>query len=263
MKKLIRRLLNSRGYDLIKTDEFREVYPDISDVSGLSFYRTPIGNYYVPEESANDPVARAMARGRIFEPEVVEAASRYIEPKSIVLDVGANYGQMSMLFSRTVGEGGEVYSFEAQEFVFDVLKRNIEANGCRNIRPVFGAVYDKRDMDLVFPVPDFKRFGAYGSYGIDPRATSGNIVKSLTIDSMQIDKPISFMKIDIQGSDLHALRGAVNTIREHKMPIIFEYEQQFQDEFNTTFQDYVDFVNEINYRFESTILDINYLILPR
>jgi Methyltransferase FkbM domain len=76
------------------------------------------------------------------------------------------------------------------------------------------------------------------------------------------------MKVDIQGSDLFALRGAVETIKRHRMPILFEFEQQFQAEFGTSFQDYVDFVNSISYRFEKVVLvprplSINYLIVPR
>ena len=58
------------------------------------------------------------------------------------------------------------------------------------------------------------------------------------------------MKVDIQGSDLFALRGAVETIKRHRMPIIFEFYQPFQAEFRTSFQDYVEFVNSISYRFE-------------
>jgi hypothetical protein len=47
------------------------------------------------------------------------------------------------------------------------------------------------------------------------------------------------------------------------MPIIFEFEQRFQAEFRTSFQDYVDFVNSISYRFEKTVSNINYLIVLR
>jgi hypothetical protein len=93
-------------------------------------------------------------------------------------------------------------------------------------------------------------------------ATAGRTVKTLTIDRLNINTPISFMKVDIQGSDLFALRGAVETIKRHRMPIIFEFEQQFQAEFRTSFQDYVDFVNSISYRFAKLVMDINYLIVP-
>jgi FkbM family methyltransferase len=263
MKKKIRQLVNKIGYDIVEIETIDKVYPDVSREEGLSLYNTPIGNYYVPADHKRDVVARSMSRGKVFEREVVDLASQYIKENSIVLDIGANYGQMSVLFSKLVQGKVEVYSFEAQKLVFEILKKNIAINNCVNIKPFLGAVYDKAGLDLVFPEPDFKRFGAYGSYGIEPNAMSGSKVKSLTIDSIQFDKPISFVKIDIQGSDLFAMRGALNTIKGHKMPILFEFEQEFQDEFKTSFQDYVDFVDQIGYKFKTTVLNINYLIVPK
>jgi len=46
------------------------------------------------------------------------------------------------------------------------------------------------------------------------------------------------------------------------MPILFEYEEQFQMEFNTSFQDYLDFIYSISYKVERTVNAINYLIVP-
>jgi FkbM family methyltransferase len=165
--------------------------------------------------------------------------------------------------SRFVGAGGQVHSFEADPFVYELLQKTLAANNCQNVTAHLGAVYDRSNQQLFYPVQDFKRFSHYGSYGIDPNATAGRTVKTLTIDGLNINTPISFMKVDIQGSDLFALRGAVETIKRYRMPIIFEFEQRFQAEFRTSFQDYVDFVNSISYRFEETVLNINYLIVPR
>jgi len=211
----------------------------------------------------SDIVANAIRRGEIFEEQVVRVAERYIRPGSCVLDVGANFGQMTLAFSRLVGEHGRVYAFEADEFVFSVLQRNIDANQRRNVVALSGAVYDRDGQDVFYPVPDFRRFGAFGSYGIDPTAKSGRRVRTMTIDSLKIVDPISFMKIDIQGSDLFALRGAEETIRRHKMPIVFEYEEQFQQAFGTCFEDHVRFIESIDYRIKDVIYQINYLIVPR
>ena len=71
------------------------------------------------------------------------------------------------------------------------------------------------------------------------------------------------MKVDVQGSDLFAMQGAVETIKRNKMPILFEFEQQFQEQFGTTFQDYVEFVDSIGYKFASTVNLTNYLIVPK
>ena len=136
-------------------------------------------------------------------------------------------------------------------------------NNCKNVQIIFGAVYDKDGNIMLYPVQDFTRFGSYGSYGLDPNAKQGRKVQTLTIDSLNIETPISFMKVDVQGSDLFVLKGAIETIKKHQMPIIFEYEEQFQEEFNTCWQDYLNFIELIDYKIEQVVYGINYLITPK
>jgi FkbM family methyltransferase len=169
-----------------------------------------------------------------------------------------------MLFAQQTGPSGKVYSLEADDFVFEILKKNIDANDLRSsVFPVFGAVHNVDDQILYFPVQDFKRWSSYGSYGIDYNAASGRAVKTFTIDSLGITEPVSFMKIDIQGGDLQAMQGAVKTIERNRMPIIFEYEYHFEDEYKLCFQEYVDFVQSIGYRFEKVVNGHNFLIVSK
>lgn len=262
MKKLLRSAANRLGYDVHKLPEAMVRFiPD--EVGKLDLYKTPQGNFYVPRDAPYDVIVDCIKKGKAFEPEIVETASRFIKPGEIVLDVGANFGQMSVMFSKMIGESGDVYSFEADDFVFDILKKNIDANGCANITPIFGAVFNEGGKELFFPKQDFERFASYGSYGLDPKAVSGRKVTSIKIDDIDFKKPISFMKVDVQGSDLFAMQGARETIGHHQMPIIFEFEQQFQDEFRTSFQDYVEFVDSIDYKFTEVVSQINYLITPK
>lgn len=262
MKKIIRYFFNKFNYDIIKLNYYgTEKYKIKSDLAGLNFYDTPTGKYYLPIGARKDIVANGIKSGKVFEPEVIALAEKYIKDGTCVLDVGANYGQMSVHFSK-LNPTGQVFSFEAEPYIAIILQYNISANNCTNVKVIKGAVYHELGKELIFPEPDFKRFISYGSYGIDPNANTGRKVNSITIDSLHISEPISFMKIDIQGCDLFALQGARETILRNKMPILFEYEEQFQEEFHTSFNDYVEFVHSINYRFEKTILDINYLIVP-
>jgi len=228
----------------------------------LDLYKTPIGSYFVPSDAPNDIVIRRMRAGKVFEEEIIEAVRPYVRSDSVVLDVGANFGQMSLLFSDLVGPGGHVYAFEADDFICYVLKLNIAINRKTNISAIDRAVYDTCDEILKYPRQDFARFESYGSYGIDPNASEGRAVKTITIDSLGIEAPISVIKVDIQGSDIFALRGAVETIRRHQPAIIFEYEEQFQAAFKTSARDYDEFIRNIGYRAHKVVNGINYLILP-
>jgi FkbM family methyltransferase len=260
LKRVVKAGLRRLGFDIVRYSPSKKS----KRTSALTYHQTPTGNYYLPTDAHADIVANAIRSGAVFEAEVVDLARRYVRPGSVVLDVGANFGQMSVLFSKMVGESGKVYSFEADDFVYEILEKNINANdlGAR-IVPIFGAIHDSMGETLHFPVQDFERFSSYGSYGIDYKNRgAGRPVPSLTIDSLNIIDPISFMKVDIQGGDLQAMRGARETIERHRMPIIFEYEYAFEDELGMSFQDYVDFVLSIGYRFEKVVTGHNFLIVP-
>ena len=229
----------------------------------LNYFETPIGNYFLPNDAPGDGIINAMKNGIYFEECIIEVARKYIKPGTVVIDIGANLGQMSICFSQLTGPSGKVYSFDADDYIFEVFKKNIAANNCDNIVPTFGAVFNIGDQVLRFPKQDFVKYPTYGSYGVDPKANFGREVKSITIDSLNIDAPISFMKVDVQGCDLFAMQGCRNTIKKNKMPIIFEFEQELQKDFGTTFQDYVEFADDINYKFAEVVNEINYVLLPK
>jgi FkbM family methyltransferase len=231
----------------------------------LQLFETATGRWWLPE-AAGDPVADAMKHGRIFDAPLISEAERHIRPGTVALDVGSNFGQMTVLFAKLVGPRGRVHAFEAEPFVGHILQKNVEANGAGEVVTIHrGAVWHTAGLELVFPQPDLKKYGSYGSYGIVPSATEGRRVRSLTIDELGI-QGVSFMKVDVQGSDLFALQGARSTIMRERMPILFEFERPpLCEDFNTSFSDYADFVADIGYSFVRRIhLDSdNFLICPR
>lgn len=267
MKKFIRHFLNKRNYEIIKQPYIGNKCRNLSKDKNEYYCETPIGNYFLPINFEVDAVASTLVRGKYFEPEVIETARRYIEKGTAVLDLGANFGQMSIEFSKLVGENGKVYSFEAQNFVFNFLKRNIEANNCKNVTLFENAVFNNAGASLYFPPHDFSETSAfkgapYSGLALIANPKEGTEVKTITIDSLNIEMPVSFIKVDVQGADLPAMQGARNTILKYKPAIIFEYEQLVQKDFNTSFNDYAEFVSSINYKFVDIISLVNYLIVP-
>ena len=263
MKRTIRTFLNKRGYEIIKQDYIGDKFPNLSKENGSYFCETPIGNYYLPLQGLEqDAVANMLVRGKYFDKQIIEIAKKYIKENTAVLDIGANFGQMSIEFSKAVGPAGKVYSFEAQDVVFRLLQKNIEANKCTNVELINRAIWDKENITLYFPEPNMSGPAPYsGNYVTEAQKASP--VQSVTIDSLNIPEPISFMKIDIEGADIFALRGAQNTILKNKMPVIFEFSQHVQADFNTSFQDYVSFTESINYQFAEIVMEYNYLIIPK
>jgi len=197
--------------------------PDIFTRLPVSYFETELGNFYVPAHAPNDGISTNIRAGKVFEPYVIEVAKSYVKPGTLLLDIGANFGQMSVLFSRLMSEGGMVFSFEAQAYCFAILQKNIQANQCANVRAFYGAVMEKGGDEVFFPEPDLSQFSTYGSYALSLKS-KGN--------------------------------------ERSRVPTLFEYEERFQEEFETSFQDYVEFVQSVDYRFVKTIADINFLIMP-
>lgn len=240
-----------------------EAVPERFGKPPLGVYRTPIGTYCLLSDAPGDFVMLRMKAGMVFEEEIVAAVAPHVRPGSTVVDVGANFGQMSLCFSDLVGDGGHVLAVEADPFVHHVLTRNIEVNGRSNVRAVQAAAHERAGERLFLDAQDFELFSSYGSYGIDPAAASGLAVETVTVDGLDPPAPVSAIKVDVQGSDLFALRGARGTIARDRPAVIFEFEEQFQEKFGTSLQDYMGFVDEIGYRVEAVIGGMNYLVLPR
>jgi len=228
----------------------------------LELFKTATGNFFLPADAHGDIIANAIKNNAIFDTEIYNTAKKFISPHSTALDIGSNFGQMAILMAKHVQEGGVVHAFEADPFLFDILTKNIEVNTARVI-PHPGAVYHTSGETLFFPEQDFIEFPTYGSYGIDYVHGKGRPVKSIAIDDLVLGCPVSFMKIDVQGGDLFVMQGARATIDKYRMPIIFEYEYLFETRQNLSFQEYIDFVASIDYRFVRVFSGSNFLILPR
>ena len=245
----------------------RKIRLKIFNLKKLKLYKTKTGNYYLPQFAFKDLIRNEIINNKIFDKKVYETATQYIKDDTIVLDVGANFGQLSVLLSKCK-KNVEVYSFEASKYIFEILKKNVQINNA-NVRLFNNLVGNETEQELFIKKLSISKFNTYGSNMIEKteikNENSPNIekIKSIKIDDIFFDKKISFMKIDVQGYDLEVLKGSKKTIMKQKMPIIFEYEEDFAKDFNYTFKSFENFIDEINYKISIQIDKSNYLILPK
>ena len=88
----------------------------ILNLKYLKKYKTLNGSFYLPLFAFQDVIRNSIINNKIYEEKVYNAVKKHIKPNSIVLDIGSNYGQMSILWSK-VKPGVQVYSFEASNNV--------------------------------------------------------------------------------------------------------------------------------------------------
>jgi len=218
---------------------------------------------WLPIDRPDDVVVRDIRAGLLCDSAAIRALLPFIRPGSAVLDVGANFGQTAIVFSDAVGNEGRVHAIEPNDGVADVCERNVRARPRHNVILHRAAAWDAGGSFVTLQGSEFQRFGPYGSHSMDPAASRGLRVRTLAVDEIDMQRPLSAIKINMAGATLRALIGARTTIARHKPAIIFAFAQQLQTEFDTSFQDYVDYVTSIDYRFDSAILGASYLILPR
>ena len=230
--------------------------PSVFQRRPVKDYRTAQGTFYLPVDSTRDPEAIAIRSGKILEPGILRVAEKYVARGTVVLEIGAGFGQLSVLLSSLVGEKGQVLAFEADEYVFDTLVRNVRANHLGNIRAFLGAAYDRSRTEVFFP----KRVSSYRSRRIADEDAGGSPVHALAIDRLDIQAPVSFMHVHAPGRELHALRGAAETIKRFQMPIAIELDAV--PESGGAPADLLAMLSSLNYRIDSRVGASGFLALP-
>ncbi len=233
----------------------------IFNIKKLKLYKTNTGSYYLPFFAFRDVVRNTIIENKIFDNDVYEYSKKYIKENSVVIDAGANYGQLSILFSK-VKPGVKVYAFEAYKYISQILLKNVKINNA-NVKIYNCILSDENKKNLIISDSILKEFNNYGSNSVELETdeNQGNLINSIKIDDLDIQEKISFMKIDVQGYDLKVLKGAKKTIMKNKMPIIIEYSEEFENKFDYNFSDFLKILKEINYKIKKKISEANYLIV--
>lgn len=174
---------------------------------------------------------------------------------AVIFDIGANVGSMSLRFAQLASQG-HVFAFEPTRYAFDKLMRNLSLNPelAGRITPVQVFVSDQTSSK--------PRINAYSSWKVDgsnadKHPLHGGVVKSAeSISAITLDefcmknqiKNVELIKIDTDGHEFHVLRGARETLRQHRPYIIFEIGLYLLREHNITFDQYYDFLSFFGYR---------------
>ena len=149
-----------------------------------------------------------------WNPGEYEAFRSVVRPGMVALDVGANVGSYAILLGQWVGAGGNVFAFEPAPAVHAGLVEHIGLNRLKDIvHPVAAAVGDNEGL-APFVVASTAGEGRLAS---SSESSSGS-VRTVTIDAFCKAQGINpeFIKIDVEGWELHALRGARETIRRNR-----------------------------------------------
>lgn len=136
-----------------------------------------------------------------------------------MIDVGANVGAIALQLARTVGPTGSVVAIEPQPRLARAMQMSKAANGLSQMN-VIEAAADKASGTASINLSR----GASGATSFFQPGTPLRIA-TVAIDDILLARPVSaiqLIKMDIEGSELRALRGASATLRRFQPFISFE-----------------------------------------
>lgn len=170
-------------------------------LNGNYFYLDPVSNFGI-----------RLMRDHHYEPETTDLISRTLKEGDVFVDLGGNEGYFAILASKIVGIRGKVICIEPQRRLWNVIFENTRLNHCLNIQLLPFAVSDKRDVLELILSPS-NNTGSSGLVGnVRNSFWRRQSTEAIVLDDLPIQEKVKLIKIDIEGFELKALKGAISML---------------------------------------------------
>ena len=149
----------------------------------------------------------------VYEPAIAAYAASVLAPGDVVVDVGANAGIHTVLFSRLVGPRGRVHAIEASPSIFKRLQANLALNGAeRNT-----IAHNVAILDAPRRVPVFLHdsYNDGGTTIVSTEAARRDTHQEGTVEGKPLEQVIpiddlmraKLIKIDVEGAEWLVVQG--------------------------------------------------------
>lgn len=152
-----------------------------------------------------------------------------VKQDDIVFDLGGCWGDTALYFAHEVGDQGEVYSFEFIPGNIKIFKSNLLINKKLKNRVMLvpHPVTNKSDEFI-----HYKDNGPGSKVSADSFVGETGTCKTVSIDEFVKNKDIKkvdFIKMDIEGAEMMALEGGIETIKKFQPKLAIAIYHSFDD----------------------------------
>lgn len=148
---------------------------------------------------------------------------------AVVVDGGANIGFFTVpVAHRTQGRGTRIIAFEPQRQLFQALGGSLALNGYDHVY-LHNCGLGQEPGIAELPAVNYGEAQDFGTVSLSNETTvdedgwmADRVVDITSIDAMELPR-LDFFKLDVEGYEVPALSGALNTIKQHRPWIWVEY----------------------------------------
>lgn len=250
-------MLRSRSIDepalasiLIGSPEYRNAADVRAALAGHVQVQSHGCTFLIPE----DPILLAELQApEGYEPWVLPYFLEQCRPGATVLDIGASIGAFSLPAALRVGESGCIYAVEASPFNCRMLAQSIALNHFGNVELLPFGVSDS----LGHATMARQLHTNNNALDAERPATPSDLVSHDIIPVIPLDllrpklRKIDILKLDIEGMEYRACRGAEELIKGDRPLVFLEYSPRLQKMLSgVSGRDLLLFFSELGYVFE-------------
>ncbi|MBY0383837.1 FkbM family methyltransferase [bacterium] len=173
-----------------------------------------------------------------------------LEPDDVVVDAGANIGFYTMLISSSLKQG-RVISFEPVPRNFEILKHNISLSPQSKYIEIHnkGLWFKKDQLEFSLETSMEDNIGSYTAGKVSTSLAQHRCEVIPLDDLFQSINRLDFVKMDIEGAELSALRGGRAIIEKFRPQFLIEINRKACERFNYDPNEIAQFFKTLNYSF--------------
>lgn len=195
---------------------------------------------------------------KTYEPSLTQLIKAHLDPNKDVIDVGANVGLFSVLFSKLLSKSNKVLAIEPTPSALRNLYYNVEKNDCLDSIRIFeGVASDSQGNFQIKVIAGMEEYSTLGNMvhpSILQKPYDRIDVKGETIDNLAslFDLNTGFIKIDTEGAEYKVLKGARRTIERYHPYILSELSDILLESFGANSKMVIKLLEDCGYKIIDT-----------
>lgn len=177
------------------------------------------------------------------EPEIVHVMIRALKDGSAAIDCGAGVGFFSIVMSRLVGPTGKVFAVEPAVNNLPKLNDNVRMARADNVKVLPFAAWDDDCNTSLFLSPH----SGFNSLMRDTTTVSSSKVSARKLDTLFPYTKPRLIKIDVEGAELHVLKGAETLLTTRRPLVLCEISAENLNRFYCSRENVFDYMHDLDY----------------